>query len=417
MDSRLIPQLRDFALGNRPLDTLSKDSFIELHREIFGSVGDTARTSRSDYLRRLQGANADAVRNAADRLAKGEAKAADADAGSDSVPADAAPAAPAVPAVPTPPIATTPPAADDMAALGALIRKLAGSTVDEGAVRKIVADVLGNTAETVGEAIRRKLAAEVRHVTVQVGEQGERKDMGVQHRMFATLLQMCSGRTMSGYRLNVFLSGPAGSGKTTAAEKVAEALGLKFAFNGAIDTEYKLLGFTDAQGRVVHRPFRHIYEHGGVYLFDECDGSLPGALLALNAALANGYCDFPDGPVKRHPDCIVIAAANTWGYGATFDYVGRNKLDAASLDRFVRLAWPYDESLERALATDTDWCAYVQKCRLIASQKGLKVVISPRATYHGCALLETGMSKRDVANAVLLAGLTDEQRGFFPQPE
>jgi cobaltochelatase CobS len=77
---------------------------------------------------------------------------------------------------------------------------------------------------------------------------------------------------------------------------------------------------------------------------------MPGALLAFNAALANGVAAFPDGSIKRHPETVIIAAANTWGFGGDANYIGRAKLDAAFLDRFVTLAWGYDEDLERTIA-------------------------------------------------------------------
>jgi len=71
-----------------------------------------------------------------------------------------------------------------------------------------------------------------------------------------------------------------------------------------------------------------------LFLFDEIDASLPNAVLAFNAALANGYADFPDGMVKRHPRFACIAAANTFGMGADRIYVGRNQLDGADAGPF-----------------------------------------------------------------------------------
>ena len=55
---------------------------------------------------------------------------------------------------------------------------------------------------------------------------------------------------------NVALVGPAGSGKTTMAENIAQELGLDFYFTGALMHEYKLTGFIDAHGTVVRTPFR-----------------------------------------------------------------------------------------------------------------------------------------------------------------
>lgn len=246
--------------------------------------------------------------------------------------------------------------------------------------------------------------------TVEVKDElGITVDVGLQHRQFPLLLKACAAR-IGERRLNVWLSGPAGSGKTTAAENVATALGLPFAFNGAIDTEYKLLGFTDAQGRVVSRPFRQVYEHGGVYLFDEIDRSMPSAVLAFNAALANGVCDFPDGPVRRHPDCVIIAAANTYGLGAGADqYVGAMKQDAAFLDRFVYINWQIDADLERAVCPDSEWCDYVQAVRTRVAVKGMRVIVSPRASLDGAALLAAGIHRDSVVQMTLRKGMSDEQ--------
>jgi hypothetical protein len=213
---------------------------------------------------------------------------------------------------------------------------------------------------------------------------------------------------------NVWLVGPAGTGKTTAAEQVAKAIGLPFYFNGAIDSEHKLLGFTDAMGRVVSRPFRQAWEQGGVYLFDEVDASLPQAQLAFNAALANGQVDFPDKVVRKHKDFYCIAAANTWGQGASVEYNGRYKPDAAFLDRFSMLPWGVDERLERCLALariedqalGNSWIDLVQRVRRnIAKEASLKHVVSPRASIGGCALLQAGFTWEEAIESRLRKGL------------
>lgn len=249
----------------------------------------------------------------------------------------------------------------------------------------------------------------VHTVTVNDAKSNETKDMGIQHFQFPTLLKAMQARTADGYRLNIWLVGPAGTGKTTAAKKCAEALGLDFYFTGSIDTEYKLLGFVDAQGRCIKTAFRKAYTEGGVFLFDECDSSLPPALLAFNAALANGECAFPDGVLDRHKDFVCIAAANTWGLGATSDYVGRLKADAAFLDRFAQLEWAVDESLELATVGNDAWVKKVQSWRRQAREKGIKVVISPRASYFGASLLATGMDEKQVVAMTVRKALTEDQ--------
>ena len=230
-------------------------------------------------------------------------------------------------------------------------------------------------------------------------------------------------------RVNVMLVGPAGSGKTTAVEKVAKALGLQFYATGAVSSEYKLTGFIDAQGRVVSTAFRKAFEFGGLFLFGETDASMPGALLAFNTALANDWMDFPDGVVKKHPDFRVVADANTFGTGADRQYVGRNKLDAASLDRYAVIEWGYDEALEASLigaqapkgcpvpqsikplsegeaqAQAINWLGRVQKVRKAVNDLKVLHVVSPRATINGSKLLAAGWQWTDVEEAVIWKGL------------
>ena len=270
--------------------------------------------------------------------------------------------------------------------------------------------LLRAAVDTATAHYKKLLEAEGRRITIEDKSSGEVRDLGLQHRTFPLLLQAAAAKDASGHRLNIWLTGPAGSGKTTAARNVARALDLPFYFTGSIDTEYKLLGFMNAQGQLVSRPFRQAWEHGGVFLKDEIDGSHPSAVLALNAALANGICDFPDGAIPRHPDFLCIAAANTWGSGATVDYVGRLRLDAATLDRFVQIHWPIDEDLEMSTAPDTTWCTTVQHFRKKLANAGVTGhMITPRATYYGAALLAAGMSVDLVKQLTLKKGLGDDQ--------
>ena len=92
-----------------------------------------------------------------------------------------------------------------------------------------------------------------------------------------------------------FMSGPAGSGKTSIAKRIAERLGLDFYYTGAIESAFQVKGFIDAHGKTVRTQFREAYEKGGLFLFDELDASESHAIVALHAALDNGILDAPDG--------------------------------------------------------------------------------------------------------------------------
>ena len=230
------------------------------------------------------------------------------------------------------------------------------------------------------------------------------KDLGKQHFQLPVLLQIIAAK------LNVYIVGPAGAGKTYAAIQCAKALGVEFYFTGAVASEFKLTGFIDAQGRIVSTEFRKAFENGGLFLFDEIDASYPQAVLAFNAALANDYMDFPDKRVQRHENFYCIAAANTYGQGADRQYVGRNQLDAASLDRFVFLDWKYDENLERELAGNQEWSDYVQKVRKMIVAMKIRHVVSPRASIYGAKLLASGLKREVVEQTILWKGLDDASK-------
>jgi hypothetical protein len=282
-----------------------------------------------------------------------------------------------------------------------LLRQLLAPQIDEAQLEALVNAKIAKALEGI-PTVRIELAT----------QEGETRELeGHHHPMFARLLKMAVSRGVDGFVPNIWLAGPAGSGKTHAAKMVAKALGLAWHYNGALSMPHELLGFRDARGNYHRTPFREAYEHGGVYLFDEVDASDNIALLALNAALANGTATFPDGQVQRHIDCIIIATANTWGLGATADYVGRSKIDAAFLARFPgRLPWGYDSALEVAISGNAAFARRVIDARERARTHGIKVIIDPRASIAGSAYIANGFSSDEAADMTYLANLTPEHR-------
>jgi cobaltochelatase CobS len=222
---------------------------------------------------------------------------------------------------------------------------------------------------------------------------------------------------------HVYLYGPAGSGKTTLAQQAATALQRTFFHTGALLQKYELLGFLDANGNYRETAFYKAFKHGGIFLFDELDSSHPQAVIAFNQALANSEITFPDSPepVKAHPDFVAIAAANTNGQGATAQYQ-RNKLDAATLDRFVKFTVDYDTALEERLAraeyarlggTDAEilarWLLRVAQIRGQANSLKLNALISPRTSIRGAGLLAAGFTESETLAATITAQLSDDQ--------
>ncbi len=192
-------------------------------------------------------------------------------------------------------------------------------------------------------------------------------------------------------RCNVWLTGPAGSGKSKCAELCAEDLQLPYSAPpiGRETPMSQLFGYFNAAGQYVRTPIRDRCEHGGVLHLEEIDFASPAVGTALNALLANDFVGFPDQVIRKHSDFIVIASANTFGTGATAQYIGSQGLNAATLDRFVFLEFDYDEQLEMRIAPNRAWTAHVQSFRRKAKAIQLQRIFSPRASIMGGKMINS----------------------------
>lgn len=210
--------------------------------------------------------------------------------------------------------------------------------------------------------------------------------------------------------LNVYLHGPAGTGKTYLCKQVAEALGLDFYSDQKISNDYQLVGFVDAAGNYQETELYRAATRGGVYMADEFDASDECAAVTLNLALANRYMTFPGvGRVELHKDFRVIACGNTIGRGADSDYTGRNCLDAATLDRFVPVRVGYDAELELAKAGgDSELVAFIHDVRAAVKVCGVSLTVSMRA-IENIAAIKDYFPAADCLKMGLLKGLEIDQ--------
>lgn len=232
---------------------------------------------------------------------------------------------------------------------------------------------------------------------------------GLKHKQLEQLI------TYAGLGLNTLLVGMAGTGKTHAAEQAANALGLDFRTMsvGAQTSKSDIAGFISASGTYVSTGFREAYENGKLFLMDEIDAGNSNVLIQINSALSNGVMAFPDKMVAKHPDFVFIASANTFGNGANRQYVGRNQLDAATLDRFSIIEWLIDDELEKSLAVGAygkAWYMTVKACRDYISENNIRALVTPRATQKGSKLISAGQELSEVIDATIMASVPDDKK-------
>ena len=177
-----------------------------------------------------------------------------------------------------------------------------------------------------------------------------------------------------------YLWGPAGTGKTTAAQRIAAASGQKFYFTSSVFDKYDLTGFVDAKGQLIDTPLIRAIINGGDYLFDEWDVSDNQSVKFFNMLLSQRMFVIPKyGVVKCHPNFRVIAAGNTKGTGPTANYPTAVIQDASCRNRFVSIYYGYNEEIEMKLAKgDKALVSFVHDLRAAVKESGLDTVISYR---------------------------------------
>ncbi len=234
------------------------------------------------------------------------------------------------------------------------------------------------------------------------------------HKKIETLVKLAALRGPNGHHMNLYMHGPAGSGKSTAAHQVSLALGLPYGYASLnpMIPDSRAMGFMNAHGDYVPSEFFKRYTEGGVFCWDEIDNASASFTTTLNSCLENGTGAFPHGVFARHKDFICIATANTIGRGGDLHYPERRALDGAFLDRFYFVEWPQDtlltESIVRAIVGHDKADELISW--VSASGENLKIrhpeiVVSPRAYIQAAILTRDGFSRTEIEHGAIWRGV------------
>ncbi len=197
----------------------------------------------------------------------------------------------------------------------------------------------------------------------------------------------------------ILLHGERGSGKTTAIKQAAEELDFPFYVVSMTrqTTLSHLMGFMNVNGIYVPSLFRTAIEEGGVFLLDELDAADPNVILSLNT-IENGFVSFPDSIVQVHKNFRLVATANPFNDHS--HYTGRATLDAATLDRFDKIALNRDGNLEASLVSPETFDE-ITRIRQVIQNHNVDIHISMRDAIRWNKRKALGLTK-DYINHVLL---------------
>lgn len=189
----------------------------------------------------------------------------------------------------------------------------------------------------------------------------------------------------------IYFSGPAGTGKSTAAEHLLGIMKGEERWASA-DIEMitvsmstfvtDLAGFLDRlnKGEYLETNLVKALRKPSLVVVDEADKGNPNLAGFWNTILANNKITTPGGTFDRHPDNVVLFIGNTTGHAPSKQYSGSVRQDFATLDRFRCFNIGFLEVIERAAIPNLNQNLYdlVTKIRKNAETSGLQRIVGLR---------------------------------------
>ena len=294
------------------------------------------------------------------------------------------------------------------AALGEIVKGSIGSRVKEEL------DKMGITKDSVAATIDKHMKVLSAPVFMKV----EGKVPELVHPQFERMLNHLK------VGLVPYLKGPAGSGKTHAAQQLAEMMERPCTVIACHKkmTTTSIVGYRNAVGDYIDTAFYRAFHEGHVLIIDEADKAPGDVNVAYNSLIANDVMMFPDGngTVSKHEDTVLIFTGNTRMSGASASYNTGQRQDESLKNRMSYIEWGYDNKLERALVMAecdaygadkdkaTEWLGFVRNVRKEIEKAGLNYVAGPRQSMAGARLLSTGMDMEEVKHDVIFGWMRPE---------
>ena len=261
-----------------------------------------------------------------------------------------------------------------------MLKSMQGPAVDSEEVRRIIREEIGKESK---EVVHKIQIADLPQYELPKGSNPE---------LFETIMMMVVNDRVIGRF--PWLYGPAGSGKSTIARMVADALGIPFYSVSSLQQKYELEGYSDAVGEFVQTAFYKAMSGGGIFCFDEISTTSGEVQVAFNTAAAQLVYNFPKvGMVQAHPDFHIIACDNSTGRGGDKRYNSRFQLDASTLDRYNFVEVGYSEEHDLNMANgDKNLVKFMKAVRKTLDEANTTYLATPRASKAIKALQAAGMS-------------------------
>ena len=217
---------------------------------------------------------------------------------------------------------------------------------------------------------------------------------------------------------NVYLHGPAGTGKSYMIKRIADAIDAGYWETGIVNMKEELLGFTDAGGRYIEPECVKILKNGKagkkitIMLFDEFDGMPNSVTLTWNNIFASRRFTTPQGTFNVHPSVRFVATGNTTMDGSD-EFYDRETVDKSVKTRWLFKAIDYDKKIEKKLA-DADIVEFLQGLRRAKNNCGLDLFVTYReftALQWAKGIIADGiMDAEQALDTCVFKGLTDDDK-------